>query len=214
MVRRKAKTLKAASLELGLSYSQAKRVYRRYLNGGDDALVHGNTGKPSNNRTDKASVAKAVELCREKYGDFGPTPARETLPERDGLEISVSTLRRALLAAGLWKRKKKSGEYRSRRTPKARFGELVQFDGSHHDRVRGARGHLLPHHDDRRRRQGAAVPVFRGGNHIRGEVIAANSPWLGGAVPRGGSAQAGLVLKAFRRLDGPTDSCWKRACPR
>jgi len=44
MVRRKAKTLKAASLELGINYSQAKRIYRRYLNGGDDALVHGYMG--------------------------------------------------------------------------------------------------------------------------------------------------------------------------
>ena len=139
MVRRKMKTLKAASLELGLSYSQAKRVYRRYLDGGDEALVHGNTGRPSNNRTDEASVAKAVELYREKYGDFGPTLARETLLERDGLEIGVSTLRRALLAAGLWERRKKSGEYRSWRTPKARFGELVQFDGSHHDWFEGRR---------------------------------------------------------------------------
>jgi hypothetical protein len=46
-------------------------------------------------------------------------------------------LRRALLAAGLWKPKKKSSEYRSRRTPRAHFGELVQFDGSHHDWFEG-----------------------------------------------------------------------------
>jgi len=49
----------------------------------------------------------------------------------------VNTLRRALLAAGLWKQKKKSAECRSRRTPRARFGELVQFDGSHHDWFEG-----------------------------------------------------------------------------
>ena len=33
MVKRKQKTLKAASLELGISYSQAKRIYQRYLIG-------------------------------------------------------------------------------------------------------------------------------------------------------------------------------------
>jgi transposase len=132
MVKRELKTLKAASLELGISYSQAKRIYQRYLAGGDEALVHGNTGKKSNNKTDEEIVKKAVELYRERYCDFGPTLAQETLFERDGLQISVSTLRRALLASGLWQQKKNGSEYRSRRTPRARFGELVQFDGSHH----------------------------------------------------------------------------------
>ena len=132
MVKRGLKTLKAASLELGISYSQAKRIYQRYLTGGDKALAHGNKGKPSNNKTDEETVKKAVELYRERYCDFGPTLAQEMLCERDGLEISVSTLRRALVSAGVWKQKKNSSEYRSRRTPRARFGELVQFDGSHH----------------------------------------------------------------------------------
>jgi molybdenum-dependent DNA-binding transcriptional regulator ModE len=67
MVGRKLKTLKAASLELGISYSQAKRIYQRYQAGGDEALVHGSKGKSSNNKTDGAIVAKAVELYREKY---------------------------------------------------------------------------------------------------------------------------------------------------
>jgi transposase len=116
MVKRKLKTLRAASRELGISYSQAKRIYQRYLTGGDQALVHGNRGRPSNNKTDEGIVKKAVELYREKYYDFGPTLARETLFERDGLEISVSTLRRALVFAGLWEQKKNGSEYRSRQT--------------------------------------------------------------------------------------------------
>jgi len=137
MVKRKLKTLKAASLELGISYSQAKRIYQRYLKGGDKALVHGNKGKPSNNKTDEEAVKKAVELYREKYNDFGPTLAQETLFEKDGLEIRVSTLRRALISAGLWEQKKNHSEYRSRRMPRSCFGELVQFDGSHHDWFEG-----------------------------------------------------------------------------
>ena len=73
MVKCELKTLKAASLELGISYSQAKRIYKRYQSGGDEALVHGNKGKPSNNKVDKETVKKAVRLYREKYNDFGPT---------------------------------------------------------------------------------------------------------------------------------------------
>ncbi|MDR3115815.1 MAG: helix-turn-helix domain-containing protein [Treponema sp.] len=66
MVKQGQKTLKAASLELGMSYRQAKRVYRRYLEGGDDALIHGNTGKPSNRRTDLDLVRQALSLYAEK----------------------------------------------------------------------------------------------------------------------------------------------------
>ena len=139
LVKRKLKTLKAASLELGISYIQAKRVYKRYQEGGDEALVHGNKGKVSNNKTDEEIVKKALELYKEKYYDFGPTLAQETLLEKDNLKISLSVLRRALLDEGLWKKKKKTGEYRSRRTPRACFGELVQFDGSHHDWFEGRR---------------------------------------------------------------------------
>jgi transposase len=141
MVKRGLKVLKAASLELGISYSQAKRIYKRYLIGGDNALVHGSTGKPSHNKTGEETVSKAIALFREKYYGFGPTLAQEMLFERDGLEISVSTLRRALVSCGLWKQKKNSSEYRSRRTPRARFGELVQFDGSRHDWFEGRRPH-------------------------------------------------------------------------
>jgi len=137
LVARKMKTLKAASLELGISYIQAKRVYKRYQEGGDEALVHGSKGKVSNNKTDEEIVKEALELYKEKYYDFGPTLAQETLLEKDNLKISLSVLRRALLDEGLWKKRKKTSEYHSRRTPRACFGELVQFDGSHHDWFEG-----------------------------------------------------------------------------
>ena len=140
MVKRRQKTLKAASLELGISYRQAKRVYQNYLNGGDQALVHGNKGKPSNHLIDQALVQRAISLYGEKYSDFGPTLAQEKLLERDGLKISVSTLRRALIEARLWIPERNSREYRSRRKAREHFGELVQFDGSHHDWFEGRRG--------------------------------------------------------------------------
>jgi transposase len=140
MVKRGQKTLKAASLELGISYRQAKRVYQRYLGGGDEALIHGNTGKPSNRRTDVTLVQQALSLYSEKYSDFGPTLAQEKLSERDGLEISVSTLRRALVTAGLWEPERNSRKYRARRNAREHFGELVQFDGSHHNWFEGRNG--------------------------------------------------------------------------
>jgi transposase len=177
MVKRGLKTLRTASRELGISYSQAKRIYQRYLTGGDEALVHGNTGRPSNNKTDEGIVKKAVELYREHYYDFGPTLARETLAERNDLEMSVSTLRRALVSAGLWKQNRNGSAYRNRRTPRARFGELVQFDGSHHDWFEGRRRIAAPARGAclkggalyRRCHQNTAVLVFRRRNHVWGD---------------------------------------------
>ena len=134
------KTLKAASLEAGISYRQAKRVYRRYPEGGDEALIHGNAGKPSNRRTDPDLVRRALALYEEQYGDFGPTLASEKPAERDGAAIGVSTLRRELIAAGLWQPERNGRVYRSRRAAGDHFGELVQFDGSHHDWFEGRRG--------------------------------------------------------------------------
>ena len=140
MVKQGHKTLLAASLELGISYRQAKRVYQRYVDGGDAALVHGNKGKPSNHKIDWMVIDYALSLYKENYSDFGPTLAQEKMLERDGLDIGVSTLRRALIEAGLWVPERNSSEYRSRRTAREHFGELVQFDGSHHDWFEGRRG--------------------------------------------------------------------------
>jgi transposase len=132
MVKRKKLTLKAASQEMQVSYRQGKRIYKRYLEGGGAALAHGNKGKKPYNKTDKALLERALERYKEIYNDFGPTLAAEKLKERDGIVISVSSLRRGLIKAGLWEPSQDSVEYRSRRQPREKFGELVQFDGSHH----------------------------------------------------------------------------------
>jgi hypothetical protein len=123
MVKRGQKTLKAASLELGISCRQAKRVCRRYGEGGGPALSRGNQGKPSHRRTDPEPLQPALSLYAEKYDDFGPAPACEKQAERDGAAIGVSTLRRALIAGGLWKPERNRREYHSRRTAREHFEE-------------------------------------------------------------------------------------------
>jgi hypothetical protein len=54
------------------------------------------------------------------------------MAEEGGLSISASTLRRLLIESGEWKSSRNTPAYRSRRERRPRFGELVQFDGSHH----------------------------------------------------------------------------------
>jgi len=132
MVKQQKMTLKAAAGTLKISYRQSIRLYTAYREKGDAGLVHGNVGKRSNNRTPEEILEKVLNAYRERYSDFGPTFAAEKLAEVEGISISVSVLRRMLINNGDWKGSRRTREYRSRRERKACFGELVQFDGSHH----------------------------------------------------------------------------------
>lgn len=131
-VREKAMTIGEASEVMWVSYRQGRRIYKRYREEGDRGLIHRNRGQPSNRRKPSELKGKVLALYREQYWDFGPTLAAEKLEERDGYEVDHETLRRWLLAAGLWKRQRKRARHRQQRERKAHFGELVQMDGSHH----------------------------------------------------------------------------------
>jgi transposase len=137
MVKQGQKRLRDAASILKVSYRQAKRILKKYHESGDRGLIHGNTGKRSHRRI-KDSVREAIIECyRTQYPDFGPTFAAEKIQQRDGLTVDHETLRRWLLADGLWQRKRRRNTYRQRRNRRERFGELIQFDGSHHDWFEG-----------------------------------------------------------------------------
>jgi molybdenum-dependent DNA-binding transcriptional regulator ModE len=132
-------TLAKAAELLGLSYRQAKRVYRRYREEQDAGLVHRLRGRASNRRTLSAEREEALQLYRDKYADFGPTLAVEYLTREDGQKLTVSTLRRWLMSAGLWKTRKSGPKHRRWRARKEHVGEMLQMDGSHHDWFEGRR---------------------------------------------------------------------------
>jgi hypothetical protein len=118
MVRRGLKTCAAASVEIGVSYRQAERIYKRYRSGGDDVLVHGDMGRPSNHKTDKRIIGRALELYRRTYPGYGENGGR------DGLDIGVGALRRALIQDGQGESSKNKVQYQSHRASGKRFGEL------------------------------------------------------------------------------------------
>jgi hypothetical protein len=121
---------------LRLSPRQVRRLLQRLQQGGDAALVHGLRGRPSNHRKDAKLRRRALQLYRKDYPDFGPTFAAEKLAER-GLEVCADTLRRWLLAEGLWQLHRRRDQHRSRRPRRSCFGELVQMDTSIHDWTEG-----------------------------------------------------------------------------
>jgi transposase len=102
-------TLKSAAALMDVSYRQAKRLYRRYRAAGAKGLKHRSAGRASNRAAPPRLRKRVLALIRAKYGGgvderFGPTLAAEHLASEDGLTVDHETLRRWMLAAGLWSR--------------------------------------------------------------------------------------------------------------
>jgi len=144
-----------AAVMMGMSYRQSKRLARRYREGGAKGLQHGSAGRESNRKKPKKFRERVLRLVRKKYSGeegerFGPTLAAEHLASDDDLEVNVQTLRRWMLAEGLWSRARKRRLHRKWRERKEHVGELVQMDGSFHNWLeeRGPRGCLMNMVDD------------------------------------------------------------------
>jgi hypothetical protein len=136
---------------LGLTERQVRRLYRAFKAHGAQGLASAKRGKPSHRRLPPATRCRALELIRERYGDFGPTLAHEKLTEEHGLELCVETLRTWMIQDGIWlpraRRARRSYPPRERRACR---GELVQIDGCDHAwfEDRGPRCTLLVYVDD------------------------------------------------------------------
>jgi len=141
---------KAAEI-LGLTERQVQRLYKAYRTSGPASLISGKRGRPSNRQLPEELQKRAMALVRSRYSDFGPTLAQEKLSELHDITLSVETLRKWMIADGLWtprkQRNKRVQQPRSRRTC---FGELVQIDGSDHEwfEQRAERCVLLVYIDD------------------------------------------------------------------
>jgi transposase len=139
MVVERKLSLKEAANRLGISKRQAIRLKAAYAKKGADGMAHGNAGRKSNHKIEDSIRTLALSAYRERYSDFGPTFAAEKLSEVEGVTVSEETLRRWLIADGQWTKKRKRSEHRSRRDRRPCFGDLVQFDGSHHNWFEGRR---------------------------------------------------------------------------
>jgi transposase len=138
-VKHRKLSLREAADVMVLGYRQAKRVWRRYQEQGDAGLVHGLRGRPSVRRKDPRWRARILARYQSRYADFGPTLAAEYLRREDGLEVDHETLRRWLVAQGLWQSRRRRQQHRQWRERKACLGQMVQLDGSHHDWFEGRR---------------------------------------------------------------------------
>lgn len=121
--------LKAAASILKISYRQIRRIWKRYKERGAVGLVHKSRGRRSPRRFDDAFRTAVLDRYQERYAGFNSVHATEKLA-KDGYSVSDETLRLWLIEKGIWKRRRKRPKHRSRREPKAHFGEMLQLDGS------------------------------------------------------------------------------------
>ena len=127
-----------ASMRLGITTRQVRRLCRRYQADGLAGLVSKKRGAASNRRLDAATCTTAIQLIGAHYGDFGPTLACEKLAERHDVHLSVESTRQLMIRAGHWLPKKGSTVCaHPMRERRASFGEMVQIDGSPHDWFEG-----------------------------------------------------------------------------
>ena len=125
-------TATSAAHVLGLSRRQVYRLRKVIESEGAAAIRHKARGRASNNRIDPGIRDYAVALVRERYADFGPTLAAETLAERHDLKVSRETLRKWMQADGLWLSRRQRRTFHQPRLRRECFGELIQIDGSDH----------------------------------------------------------------------------------
>ena len=137
-VKRGELKLVTAGEVMGVTYRQAKRVWRRYRTEGDAGLVHRSRGRPSARRKPPEIRRRVLARYGQRYGDFGPTLAAEYLAG-EGLAVDHETLRRWLIAEGTRKVRRRGQRHRAWRERKPCFGMMVQLDGSDHDWFEGRR---------------------------------------------------------------------------
>lgn len=132
-LKEKRMSQKEAANMLDLSVRQIKRLWRKYKQDEVTGLVSQRRGKPSNHRLDEKMSRQALDLLKERYSDFGPTLAHEKLSEIHGVRMSRESVRKLMIAEGLWKaRRAKKAPIHQMRERRACLGELVQIDGSEH----------------------------------------------------------------------------------
>ena len=150
-VKRRELRVQDAATILGISRRQISRLLIRLDAEGPEGLISRKRGRPSNHRYSDAFRAAVAALVREHYPDFGPSFAAEKLAERHDIRISHETLRKLMIAEGIWKdRKARRPRVYQPRYRRDCVGELIQIDGSQHwwFEDRGPKATLLVFIDD------------------------------------------------------------------
>jgi hypothetical protein len=145
-------TQKQTAEKIGVTDRWVRELLKGMKERGDAVVVHGLRGRASNRRLESATQTRVIGILKQPdWHDFGPTFASEQLAKRHDIHVSDETVRKWMIAGGLWK----PGSRRLRdvhvwRPRRSAFGELTQWDTSDHDWLegRGPVKHLVRLIDD------------------------------------------------------------------
>ena len=129
-------TVNELSKKLKLSKRRIKQLKKAYRENGENAVIHGNTGRHPGNYTEEKLREKITALKKsDNYKETNFTHFQELLLERENIKISYTTLCSILKKAGIVSKKKHRTEGRKFKSRKrrGRFGEMLQADGSTFD---------------------------------------------------------------------------------
>ena len=119
------------ALAMQLSVRQFQRVKGRFAAEGVGGLRHRLRGRASPRRLAAEVRARAAVLVQGVYAGLNDCHVTEKLREVDGLPLSRSSVRRLRRTLGLPATRRRRGrQVRTRRTPEAQMGALVQLDAS------------------------------------------------------------------------------------
>jgi transposase len=135
---------------IGISPRQTYRVLKRLRKEGNKGVIHKLRGQKSNRGYPEELKNKVVEIYRKNYDDYGPSLFAEQLVENHNISVDHETVRRWLRSRAITTSMRRKRPHRKKRERKSCCGEMLQFDGSHHDwfEGRGAECCLLNCVDD------------------------------------------------------------------
>lgn len=97
LVEKNGNKLRAAA-KIGCTVRTINRLIIKYKTEGKAGFVHGNTGRKPVHTIPDSEKAKILSLYNEKYWDTNFTYACELLHKHDCIQLSVTTLRKMLMA--------------------------------------------------------------------------------------------------------------------
>lgn len=135
---------------IGISERQTYRVLKKVREEGSKGIIHKLRGKKSNRGYPEELKRKVIKIYRTNYSDYGPSLYSEQLTENHNISVDHETIRRWLRSKAITTSMRRKRPHRKKRERRSCCGEMLQFDGSHHDwfEGRGAECCLLNCVDD------------------------------------------------------------------
>jgi transposase len=121
-----------AAETLGVTSRQLRRLKSKYIQKGDEGLIHGNRGRKPKHSLSQEVKSQVLRLFEEKYSDSNFCHFSELMEEHEDIKLSPSSIGRILKSAG--KESKKSVKHcpkkHKRRDRRAQAGMLWQTDAT------------------------------------------------------------------------------------